>query len=206
MGAAIQGGVRGDVKDILLLDVTPLSLGLETLGGVFASLIGTPPSLPRRPRSSRPLLTTRRRCRSRCFREREMAADNKSLGEFELSGFPPSPRGVPQIEVGFDIDADGILHVSAKDKATGKEQRIVIQSSGGLSEDAIQDMIKDAESNQAADAARRAAPLRQERRLDSLQHSVSKNLPRSMLTRSTMPPRRRWRRLSEAKELAEDAS
>ena len=178
MGAAIQGGVlRGDVKDILLLDVTPLSLGLETLGGVFTRLINRNTTIPtKKTQVFSTAADNQTQVQIKVLQgEREMAADNKSLGEFELSGFPPAPRGVPQIEVSFDIDADGILHVSAKDKATGKEQRIVIQSSGGLSEDAIQDMIKDAEANQAADAKRREA-VEAKNELDSLTHSVSKNL------------------------------
>merc|ERR1711998_668777 len=154
------GGVlRGDVKDILLLDVTPLSLGLETLGGVFTRLINRNTTIPtKKTQVFSTAADNQTQVQIKVLQgEREMAADNKSLGEFELSGFPPAPRGVPQIEVGFDIDADGILHVSAKDKATGKEQRIVIQSSGGLSEDAIQNMIKDAEANEEADAERKAS-------------------------------------------------
>merc|ERR1711871_1243959 len=176
MGAAIQGGVlRGDVKDILLLDVTPLSLGLETLGGVFTRLINRNTTIPtKKTQVFSTAADNQTQVQIKVLQgEREMASDNKSLGEFELSGFPPAPRGVPQIEVSFDIDADGILHVSAKDKATGKEQRIVIQSSGGLSEDAIQDMIKDAEANQAADAKRREA-VEARNELDSLVHNVGK--------------------------------
>ncbi len=178
MGAAIQGGVlRGDVKDILLLDVTPLSLGLETLGGVFTKLINRNTTIPtKKTQVFSTAADNQTQVQIKVLQgEREMAADNKSLGEFELSGFPPAPRGMPQIEVSFDIDADGILHVSAKDKATGKEQRIVIQSSGGLSEQAIKDMIRDAEANQAKDAQRRqAVDARNE--IDSLVHSVGKQL------------------------------
>lgn len=160
MGAAIQGGVlKGDVKDILLLDVTPLSLGLETLGGVFTRLINRNTTIPtKKAQTFSTAADNQTQVQIKVLQgEREMAVHNKLLGEFELSGFPPSPRGVPQIEVSFDIDADGILHVSAKDKATGKEQRIVIQSSGGLSETDIEQMIRDAEANQAADAERKQA-------------------------------------------------
>jgi molecular chaperone DnaK len=178
MGAAIQGGVlRGDVKDILLLDVTPLSLGLETLGGVFTRLINRNTTIPtKKTQVFSTAQDNQTQVQIKVLQgEREMAADNKSLGEFELSGFPPAPRGLPQIEVSFDIDADGILHVSAKDKATNKEQRIVIQSSGGLSEKAIEDMIRDAEANQAADLKRKEA-IEAKNELESLIHSVSKNL------------------------------
>jgi len=178
MGAAIQGGVlRGDVKDILLLDVTPLSLGLETLGGVFTRLINRNTTIPtKKTQVFSTAADNQTQVQIKVLQgEREMAADNKSLGEFELSGFPPAPRGVPQIEVSFDIDADGIMHVSAKDKATGKEQRVVIESSGGLSEDAIQDMIKDAEANASADAERRSA-IEARNELDSLVHNVGKQL------------------------------
>jgi len=178
MGAAIQGGVlRGDVKDILLLDVTPLSLGLETLGGVFTRLINRNTTIPtKKTQTFSTAADSQTQVQITVLQgEREMAADNKKLGEFELVGIPPAPRGMPQIEVSFDIDADGILHVSAKDKATNKEQRIVIQSSGGLSESAIEDMIKDAEANQAADQKRRES-VEARNELDSLIHSVGKNL------------------------------
>jgi molecular chaperone DnaK (HSP70) len=160
MGAAIQAGVlRGDVKDILLLDVTPLSLGLETLGGVFTRLINRNTTIPtKKTQVFSTAADGQTQVQIKVLQgEREMAADNKLMGEFELSGFPPAPRGVPQIEVSFDIDADGILHVSAKDKATNKEQRIVIQSSGGLSNADIEKMVRDAEENQAADAKRKEA-------------------------------------------------
>lgn len=158
MGAAIQGGVlRGDVKDILLLDVTPLSLGLETLGGVFTRLINRNTTVPtKKSQVFSTAADNQTQVQITVLQgEREMAADNKKLGEFDLVGIPPAARGTPQIEVSFDIDADGILHVSAKDKATGKEQRIVIQSSGGLSDADIEKMVKDAEANQAADQKRR---------------------------------------------------
>lgn len=148
MGAAIQGGVlRGDVKDILLLDVTPLSLGIETLGGVFTRLITRNTTIPTK--KSQVFSTAadgQTQVGVKVLQgEREMAADNKVLGQFDLVGIPPSPRGLPQIEVTFDIDANGIVNVSARDKATGKEQAITIQSSGGLSEADIQKMVKDAE-------------------------------------------------------------
>lgn len=160
MGAAIQGGVlRGDVKDILLLDVTPLSLGLETLGGVFTRLINRNTTIPtKKTQVFSTAADSQTQVQIKVLQgERDMAADNKMLGEFDLVGIPPAPRGVPQIEVSFDIDADGILHVSARDKATAKEQRIVIQSSGGLNQSDIEKMIRDAEANQAADAKRREA-------------------------------------------------
>jgi molecular chaperone DnaK len=178
MGAAIQGGVlRGDVKDILLLDVTPLSLGLETLGGVFTRLINRNTTIPtKKAQTFSTAADNQTQVQIKVLQgERDMAADNKSLGEFDLIGIPPAPRGLPQIEVSFDIDADGILHVSAKDKATGKEQRIVIQSSGGLNEKDIEKMIRDAEINQAADAKRKEA-VETRNELDTLIHSVNKNL------------------------------
>jgi len=178
MGAAIQGGVlRGDVKDILLLDVTPLSLGLETLGGVFTRLINRNTTIPtKKTQTFSTAQDNQTQVQVKVLQgEREMAADNKMLGEFELSGFPPAPRGVPQIEVSFDIDADGILHVSAKDKATNKEQRIVIQSSGGLSDKQVEQMIKDAEANQAADQKRKES-VEAKNELESLVHNVTKSL------------------------------
>jgi len=178
VGAAIQGGVlKGVVKDVLLLDVTPLSLGLETLGGVFTRLINKNTTVPtKKTQVFSTAADNQTAVNINVLQgEREMAADNKSLGQFELSGFPPAPRGLPQIEVSFDIDADGILHVSAKDKATGKEQRIVIQSSGGLSKEEIERMTKDAEANAAADKARREL-IEARNEMDSLVHSVGKNL------------------------------
>merc|ERR1711997_626028 len=160
MGAAIQGGVlKGDVKDILLLDVTPLSLGIETLGGVFTRLITRNTTIPtKKAQVFSTAADNQTQVGIKVFQgEREMAADNKNLGQFDLVGIPPAPRGVPQVEVAFDIDADGILNVSAKDKGTGKEQNIVIRSSGGLSDDDIEKMVADAEANAEADAERRQA-------------------------------------------------
>src|SRR5712675_1916522 len=158
IGAAIQAGVlQGDVKDVLLLDVTPLSLGLETLGGVFTRIIDRNTTIPTK--KSQVFSTAEDNQNAVTIRvfqgEREMAADNKVLGQFDLMGIPPAPRGMPQIEVTFDIDANGIVNVSAKDKATGKEQQIRIQASGGLSDADIQKMVKDAEANAAEDKKRR---------------------------------------------------
>ena len=178
MGAAIQGGVlRGDVKDILLLDVTPLSLGIETLGGVFTRLITRNTTIPTK--KSQVFSTAadgQTQVGVKVLQgEREMAADNKVLGQFDLVGIPPSPRGVPQIEVTFDIDANGIVNVSARDKATGKEQAITIQSSGGLSEADIQKMVKDAELYAQKDQERKQL-IDTKNDADTTLYSVEKSL------------------------------
>ncbi|WP_298216041.1 molecular chaperone DnaK [Acidocella sp.] len=178
IGAAIQGGVlKGDVKDVLLLDVTPLSLGIETLGGVFTRLIDRNTTIPTK--KSQVFSTAEDGQTAVTIKvyqgEREMAADNKLLGTFDLTGIPPAPRGVPQIEVTFDIDANGIVSVSAKDKATGKEQQIRIQASGGLSEAEIERMVREAEENAAADKARREA-VEARNQTESLINQVEKSL------------------------------
>ncbi len=178
IGAAIQGGVlQGDVKDVLLLDVTPLSLGIETLGGVFTRLIDRNTTIPTK--KSQVFSTAedgQTAVTIRVFQgEREMAADNKILGQFDLVGIPPAPRGVPQVEVTFDIDANGIVQVSAKDKGTGKEQQIRIQASGGLSDADIEKMVKDAEANAAEDKKRKEM-VETRNHAEGLAHSAEKAL------------------------------
>ena len=178
IGAAIQAGVlQGDVKDVLLLDVTPLSLGIETLGGVFTRIIDRNTTIPTK--KSQVFSTAEDNQNAVTIRvfqgEREMAADNKMLGQFDLVGIPPAPRGVPQVEVTFDIDANGIVNVSAKDKATSKEQQIRIQASGGLSEGDIEKMVKDAEAHAEEDKKRKAA-VEAKNHAEALVHSTEKAL------------------------------
>lgn len=178
MGAAIQAGVlQGDVKDVLLLDVTPLSLGIETLGGVFTRMIDRNTTIPTKKSQTYSTADDNQGAVTiRVFQgEREMAADNKILGQFDLVGIPPAPRGVPQIEVTFDIDANGIVNVSAKDKGTGKEQQIKIQASGGLSDSDIDQMVKDAEQFAEEDKKRRAA-AEAKNNAESLIHSTERQL------------------------------
>jgi len=178
LGAAIQAGVlQGDVKDVVLLDVTPLSLGIETLGGVFTRLIDRNTTIPTR--KSQIFSTAEDNQGAVTIRvfqgEREMAADNKLLGQFNLEDIPPAPRGMPQIEVTFDIDANGVVNVSAKDKGTGKDQKITIQASGGLSEDEIEQMVKDAEANAEADKERKEL-VEAKNQAESLIHSTEKSI------------------------------
>jgi molecular chaperone DnaK len=177
IGAAIQGGVlAGEVKDVLLLDVTPLSLGIETLGGVTTVLIPRNTTIPTKKSE---IFSTAEDHQTTVEihvlqGEREMALDNRTIGRFQLTGIPPAPRGMPQIEVTFDIDANGILHVSAKDKATGKEQKIRIEASSGLSDREIEKMVKDAEAHAVEDKKRREE-IDRRNRLDALVYEVEKN-------------------------------
>jgi molecular chaperone DnaK len=205
IGAAVQGGVlRGDVTDVLLLDVTPLSLGIETLGGVFTKLIDRNTTIPTRKNE---IFSTAADSQTSVEvhvlqGEREMAKDNRTLGRFHLVGIPPAPRGVPQIDVIFDIDANGILNVSAKDLGTGKEQKITISGSGGLGEDEIQRMVKDSEANAEEDKGRRQR-VDARNRLDQLIYSTEKTLEEHKDKLSSEDQANLGRSLEEAKQALE---
>jgi molecular chaperone DnaK len=181
IGAALQGGVlAGEVKDLLLLDVTPLSLGIETLGGVMTKLIERNTTIPtKKSETFSTAADSQTSVEVHVLQgERQFARDNRTLGKFQLVGLPPAPRGVPQVEVTFDIDANGIVNVSAKDKATGKEQKITISGSSGLAKDEVDRMVKDAESHASDDKAKREL-IDQRNQLDSLVYSVEKTLTES---------------------------
>jgi molecular chaperone DnaK len=208
LGAAIQGGVlRGDVKDILLLDVTPLSLGIETLGGVATKLIPRNTTIPtKKSQVFSTAADNQPQVEVKVLQgEREMASDNKLLGQFALVGIPPAPRGVPQIEITFDIDANGIVNVSGKDKGTGKEQSVVIQSSGGLTDSEIEKMVQDAEANADADAARKES-IEVRNEVDSLVYSTEKQLGEHREKVSEEDITELESKLKEVKELLEDES
>jgi len=205
-GAAIQGGVlQGDVKDVLLLDVTPLSLGIETLGGVMTKMIDRNTTIPTK--KSQVYSTAEDNQNAVTIRvfqgERDMAADNKPLGQFDLVGIPPAPRGVPQIEVAFDIDANGIVSVSAKDTATGKEQQIQIQASGGLSDADVDQMVKDAEENAEADKAKRES-VEARNQAESMVNSTEKSLEEFSADLEEADKTAIETAIAETKELLED--
>ena len=199
VGAAVQGGVLGgEVKDVLLLDVTPLSLGIETLGGVFTKLIERNTTIPtRKSETFSTAADSQTSVEIKVYQgERAMAKDNRLLGVFQLVGIPPAPRGIPQVEVTFDIDANGILNVTAKDKATNNEQKITITSSSGLSKEEVDKMASDAESHAAEDRQAQGRDRRaQPGRLDGL--SGREDAARSIATRSATPTPRAWKRRSK---------